>query len=66
MMTNGFLPCPFCGGENISMHEGATFRWVYIGCDDCWAQCGEYRFNTLIDQDEAKIKALAVGVDEWN
>lgn len=48
------------------MHEGSSFRWVYIGCDDCGAQSGEYRFHTLIEHDKAKEEALADGIEQWN
>lgn len=60
------LPCPFCGSENINLHEGSSFRWVYMGCDDCGAQTGEYRFHTLVEQEQAKIEALQDGKKEWN
>jgi len=66
MKDTDFKPCPFCGSSNISLHEGSSFRWVYVGCDDCGAQCGEYRFNTSIDQDDAKKQALVEGIEEWN
>jgi Lar family restriction alleviation protein len=60
------LPCPFCGSENINLHQGSSFRWVYMGCDDCGAQTGEYRFHTLVEQEQGKIEALQDGVKEWN
>ena len=41
------IPCPFCGGTDISVREGSTFRWRIAACDDCGATCGEVRRQTL-------------------
>lgn len=36
-------PCPFCGGTNIPLGEGSTFRWVVMECVDCGGRCGAVR-----------------------
>jgi transcription elongation factor Elf1 len=60
------LPCPFCGSENISMHEGETFRWRKMACNDCSASCGEFRYNTLTSEQIADTQAKIDGANEWN
>lgn len=39
-------PCPFCGGTDVSVIEGSTFRWRKVRCNDCDAECGEVRIKT--------------------
>lgn len=62
------LPCPFCGCTEIKVHEGTTFRWRIVQCDDCGAQSGEVRVQTLGDgtqtqwEADAREKAIAA----WN
>jgi hypothetical protein len=38
-------PCPFCGGTNIHVREGSTFKWVQPECMDCGATSGEVRLK---------------------
>jgi Lar family restriction alleviation protein len=57
------LPCPFCGHVGVNVHEASTFRWIVAECDNCGAQCGEVRRNTmgpLTEEDEA------LAIAEWN
>lgn len=62
------LPCPFCGGRDVSTHEGSTFRWMYAGCDNCGAQAGEVRMQTLGDgaKEEWVRDARQRAIEEWN
>jgi hypothetical protein len=41
------LPCPFCGGTEIDVQQGSTFRWLIVACEGCGAQCGEVRVQTM-------------------
>lgn len=61
------LPCPFCGSTSISTYDGSTFRWMYAGCDDCGAQAGEVRIDTLAADKVAADKAAHNdAIAEWN
>lgn len=62
------LPCPFCGSNRVSANEGSTFRWVYAGCDECGAQAGEVRKQTLGTgtREEWDAAAKDVAIQEWN
>jgi Lar family restriction alleviation protein len=65
--TEALLPCPFCGHVGISVCEGSTFRWRYAMCDNCGAQAGEVRHNTLADDQAAATKeSHAEAIKEWN
>jgi Lar family restriction alleviation protein len=66
-MTNP-LPCPFCGGTDITVIEGTSFRWKVAQCQDCGAQCGEVRKQTLGEgtQEEWNKKAEVDAIEEWN
>ena len=61
------LPCPFCGGENVAVHDGSTFRWVYAGCEECGAQAGEVRVQTLGEGAKADWIEAAKrdAIEEW-
>lgn len=61
-------PCPFCGGTNIGVAEGSTFRWVFACCAGCGAQAGEVRVQTLGEgtTDEWAANARLDAMDEWN
>ncbi len=61
-------PCPFCGCQNICTREGSTFRWMYAGCEDCGAQAGEIRVQTIGtgSQEEWREQARADAFAEWN
>lgn len=61
------LACPFCGHTGVSTFEGSTFRWMYASCDECGAQTGEVRKDTLSkDRDEAQRNAEQDAIAEWN
>ena len=61
------MPCPFCGSTSISTYDGSTFRWIYAGCDDCGAQAGEVRIDTLAEDRVAAHKAACWdAIAEWN
>jgi Lar family restriction alleviation protein len=61
-------PCPFCGGTSVTVQHGSTFRWVFAGCGDCGAQCGEVRVQTLGPgtPDEWTAQAQIDARAEWN
>ena len=67
--TPRLLPCPFCDSANLAAHEGTTFRWVVIQCNDCEASCGEVRaYNdyTLANPDAIaawNTRAVSAAVD---
>jgi len=45
MTAPDLLPCPFCGGENVTTafdHEQGD-KWGYAGCDGCAARGPEVR-----------------------
>jgi len=61
------LPCPFCGGQSVSVKEGSTFRWLYATCNECGAQAGEVRINTLSgNRGQAMREATQDAIAEWN
>ena len=63
----GVLPCPFCGCKTATTYPGSTFRWRYVGCDECGAQSGEVRINTMtIPRPQAIAEADPELLVEWN
>jgi len=56
-------PCPFCGGDRVSFHQGTTFRWIVAECNECGARAGEVRRDTMHDA-EADDEAKAIAA--WN
>jgi hypothetical protein len=62
------LPCPFCGGSRVSVVEGGSFRWRVAQCDECGAQCGEVRIQTLGSgtKEQWEEEARGVVIKEWN
>ena len=62
------LPCPFCGGENVAVHEGTSFRWRYAGCEECGASAGEVRIQTCGEgtHEEWESEARNRAIEEWN
>lgn len=68
MSDRELLPCPFCGGKSVSVEEGSTFRWVYASCDDCGAQCGEVRKQTMGEgtQEQWNAAAEVSAINAWN
>lgn len=61
-------PCPFCGGESITIQEGSTFRWMMVECNECGAASGEVRVQTIGEGPPAawKAKGAQDAVAEWN
>ena len=55
------LPCPFCGGTDVSVEEGSTFRWAVAICNNCDAAAPEAR---AIHGDKKKTQEAAL--TEWN
>ena len=53
--------CPFCGGTEVTVEEGSTYRWAVTTCADCGATASEVR---NIPDDEKKTHELALA--EWN
>lgn len=66
-MSEELKPCPFCGGSNISVIQGSTFRWRLAECD-CGARAGEVRIQTMGDGTQAQWEAQAAvdAIKEWN
>lgn len=62
------LPCPFCGGREITVEPGSTFRWRVAECGNCGARCGETRVQTMGKgnpvQWEIQVEADAIAA--WN
>lgn len=58
------LPCPFCGKTGVNVHEASTFRWVVAECNNCGAQCGEVRRDTMKPSTPEEDEAAAIA--EWN
>ena len=67
-MSYMIKPCPFCGGTNIEVVEGSTFRWRIARCLECGAQAGEIRIQTMGDgsKEEWEAKGYADAIAEWN
>ena len=60
------LPCPFCGGTDIIVMDGSTFRWVVATCG-CGAACGEVRVQTTgMPREVALAEAKQRAIVEWN
>ena len=61
-------PCPFCGEASVTVREGSTFRWLVAECNNCGAQCGEVRKQTLGDgtPDEWQKAGEAAAIIAWN
>mgnify|MGYP001499156857 CR=1 FL=1 len=63
----GPLPCPFCGGTDIAIMDGSTFRWVFAACQDCGGASGEVRVQTSgKPRKEALVEAGQRAIVEWN
>jgi hypothetical protein len=62
------LPCPFCGGHEVTIVEGGSFRWRLAQCCNCGAQSGEVRVQTLGDgtKEEWEAQAERNAIAEWN
>lgn len=62
------LPCPFCGGVNVSVRDGSTFRWMLAECNECGATAGESRVRTLGEgtTDEWAAQGKIDALEVWN
>lgn len=62
------LPCPFCGNREISVIEGATFRWRLVECNHCGAQGPEARVQTIGEGVPAQWEkeGANAAIKEWN
>jgi Lar family restriction alleviation protein len=62
------LPCPFCGGGNIAVEEGSTFRWRKPVCTGCGAEGPEVRAQTMGygTKKEWEAQAYADAIEVWN
>jgi Lar family restriction alleviation protein len=67
-MTTEIKPCPFCGGSDVSISEGETFRWMFAECDACGARASDVRVKTMGEgtKEEYKAEAEARAIQEWN
>ena len=61
-------PCPFCGGCDVGVYEGDTFRWRLARCNGCGAQAGDVRIQTAGSGTRAEweARAEAGAIAEWN
>ncbi|OPZ11101.1 MAG: hypothetical protein BWZ07_02259 [Alphaproteobacteria bacterium ADurb.BinA280] len=61
-------PCPFCGGTDVQVVDGSTFRWRLAQCQGCGAQAGDVRIQTAGDGTRLdwECKATRLALDEWN
>ena len=61
-------PCPFCGCPDVEVYEGSTFRWRFASCENCGAQSGEVRVQTMGEGDQKVWEAQAKkeALEEWN
>ena len=60
-MKMKLLPCPFCGGTDVSVEEGSTFRHAVAICNNCDAAAPE---ALAIHGDKKKTQEAAL--TEWN
>lgn len=62
------LPCPFCGGRDISVNKGSTFGWRVAVCNGCSAQAPDVRVQTSGSgtPDEWEQRGRRSALIEWN
>ena len=62
------LPCPWCGGTNVGVEEGETFRWRFATCLECGVRAPDVRAQTLGDgtREEWEADAKKRALEEWN
>jgi len=62
------MPCPFCGGTDVGVYEGETFRWRYARCENCGAQSPDVRVQTMGEGTKEQWEAVGVidAMKEWN
>ena len=61
-------PCPFCGDNLVTVHQGETYRWRVAICDSCGAQAPDVRHSILEGQtrDQAFADANKRAIEAWN
>lgn len=61
-------PCPFCGGNKITVREGSIFHWWLAQCNECGATGGEVRRQTLGKgtNEEWDHQAIIDAIQRWN
>lgn len=59
------LPCPFCGGTEITTREGSTFRWRLAECEECGATSGEVRRQTIARESEKHLSVSELN-EKWD
>lgn len=64
---NKALPCPFCGGTDIIIGEGSSFRWRVAHCA-CGVIGPDVRIQTMGSgtQAEWEERAQADAIEAWN
>lgn len=65
---DALLPCPFCGHVGVTVRDGSTFRWLVAQCDECGAQAGEARVQTMGagTREEWEAKGVIDAIALWN
>lgn len=55
-------PCPFCGSENVEVHEDDKGFASYVWCFECGADGPpiDYKFSGT------KEESLKIVTDQWN
>lgn len=69
-MSEKLLPCPFCGGANLSDEEGSTRIRNYrrIACEECCADAPFTEWNLRADDalrqaTKAKLMEVATAIE---
>jgi Lar family restriction alleviation protein len=57
-------PCPFCGGTEVTIHDGSTFRWITTKCEECGATGPEIRKS--LGDGTPLSKQREAAIQEWN
>ncbi len=57
-------PCPFCGGAEVTVRDGSTFRWIAARCEGCGAAGPEIKKSLFDNTPLAKQHEAAI--QEWN
>jgi len=61
-------PCPFCGGADVAVHVGTSFRWLVAACMQCGAVGPEIRKMPVDDVPLAERRIIdhEAAIQEWN